>query len=652
MAELVFKSAGVSTREIDLSFPSNQQAAVGVPAGIIGTANEGPAFVPVTVTDFNQFQTIYGASDGKKFGPLAVSQWLKNARSCTYIRVLGIGDGKKRTSTGVVTNAGFLVGKQQVQVDGNVGASAYANAGDGDIEGRTYFLGCFMSESAGSTIFSSAGLQGNTQGTKAVAGIKCLQNMTGTVILSDWAGKRVAYHFHTGTNGTVMAATGSQNIPGVLVKSAGVTGGSAAEIAVKIAANFSAAVNSVSGHGGATGTISGTLKYNGTDGGTDLAIFTQSNAGAMGNRVVDMSTQVGTGPNLGSKAVRGAGTASGDTGWTITPHDALFRSGSGTPVYAATPIIRGILLAPSGVQIALSASSVALSHGGNHITASNELTARYNTLASTPRAGSASTGSLTINNQNFVMLLNGHKGTSTYPNTLTASFDLLSNNYFGDVFNTDPLKIEQAGHLLYNRYDVYPTLAAVTGSGAVFPGHTSKGFTVGAVEDIAFILTSSVARSATGANASSTVPDYEDFQDRFANASSPFVISQKYGNDYKNLFKIHALSAGARANTRFKISIENLSRRDDKTYGTFDLVVRDFYDSDESKLVLESFRGLSLDPSSDRFIARSIGDLNVFFDFDKDNLSQKINVTGNHPVRSRFIRVQQSDDLLKGNIPV
>ena len=94
MAELIFKSAGVSSREIDLSFPT-QTAPVGIPAGVIGTSNEGPAFVPVTISNFTEFQNIFGASDGSKFGPLAVSQWLQSAQSCTFIRVLGIGDGKK-----------------------------------------------------------------------------------------------------------------------------------------------------------------------------------------------------------------------------------------------------------------------------------------------------------------------------------------------------------------------------------------------------------------------------------------------------------------------------------------------------------------------------------------------------------------------------
>ena len=78
MAELTFKSPGVSTREIDLSQPS-KSGPVGIPAGIIGTANEGPAFVPLTFGNYGDFTTTFGKTDGEKFGPLAVNQWLASA---------------------------------------------------------------------------------------------------------------------------------------------------------------------------------------------------------------------------------------------------------------------------------------------------------------------------------------------------------------------------------------------------------------------------------------------------------------------------------------------------------------------------------------------------------------------------------------------
>ena len=49
MAERVLRSPGVTTREIDLSAPGRIRPQ-GIPAGIIGTAQKGPAFVPTAVS--------------------------------------------------------------------------------------------------------------------------------------------------------------------------------------------------------------------------------------------------------------------------------------------------------------------------------------------------------------------------------------------------------------------------------------------------------------------------------------------------------------------------------------------------------------------------------------------------------------------------
>ena len=112
MAELTFKSPGVSTREIDLSGPT-ALGPQGTPAGIIGTALKGRAFVPITVATYQDFVAEFGATDGEKFGPLAMNEWMRNSRAGTYVRVLGVGDGKQRNSgTGKVTNAGFVAGAQ------------------------------------------------------------------------------------------------------------------------------------------------------------------------------------------------------------------------------------------------------------------------------------------------------------------------------------------------------------------------------------------------------------------------------------------------------------------------------------------------------------------------------------------------------------
>ena len=169
----IYKSPTTSVRETD--FKSAKTPPAGVPCIFVGTARRGPAFVPVTLGDFNSFITTFGNIDAERFGPLAVSRWLAgNSSAATYIRLLGVGDGKKRVTTGDnpgrVERAGYVVGQEQIQENGLIGQNKYATSG-GPL-GRSYVLGCFMSES-NSNIFSDAGLQtlGENKAVPVVRGI-------------------------------------------------------------------------------------------------------------------------------------------------------------------------------------------------------------------------------------------------------------------------------------------------------------------------------------------------------------------------------------------------------------------------------------------------------------------------------------------------
>ena len=483
MAELTFKSPGVSTREIDLSGPT-ARTPQGVPAGIIGTATKGRAFVPITIATYQDFVAEFGGTDGEQFGPLAMYEWMQNARAGTYVRVLGVGDGLKRVSggnnSGRVNRAGFIVGSQQVQETGLLADNRFAGAdtSKGGILGRTYFLGALMrSGSSTSTIFADAGI--------AVAGQS-----------------------------------------------------------------------------------------------TDRAI----------------------------------------------------------------PIVRGVLMAPSGVMLGLSSSWAANNAPAQNQAASGTYGEGPGASSSTGDAG-AQHGTVDIANgrSNFVLLLNGLRPSAQYSNIITASLDPTSAEYFANVFNTDPTKIEEAGHYLYANWDVYPSMAVVTASGvqtntgAGNPHHGSNQ------SEAAFLLTGSQARD-TG---TSYVPNYERFSDRYQTAFSPWVISQKFGGSNKSLFKVHALDDGARANDLFKITIENIaaSNNENNRYGSFDLVVRSFYDNDENPVVLEAFRGLSLNVDSERYVSRVIGDLNMYYDFDQAKGAQKLRIDGVYPNRSRYIRIEAHTDL-------
>ena len=239
------------------------------------------------------------------------------------------------------------------------------------------------------------------------------------------------------------------------------------------------------------------------------------------------------------------------------------------------------------------------------------------------------------------MIMNGFKGSTLQTsNTITASFDPTSQNYFGNKLNKDPFKIEEYGHLLYSSYEIHPNLAEITGSGIVrTERHT-------AFENTAFILTSSNPRALS--SGLGNIPDYEDFQDRFSNAESPFIISQDLGVNY-DLFKLIALSPGEEFSRKYKFTIENINR----SAKTFSLYLRKRNDTDTNQVEVsgERYDGLSLDANDQNYIARRIGDMNTKYDFDTSDSSQKIITEGSHPNISKLFRVKISNDLENGNVP-
>ena len=114
MTEQTFRSPGFFDREIDQSQPS-AAGPVGVPAGVIGTSDKGPAFVPVTVANSSEFSKTFGRLNPRKFGPYAVNEFLKHRNALTFLRILGAGttettsDISKVQLTGQAKNAGFVV---------------------------------------------------------------------------------------------------------------------------------------------------------------------------------------------------------------------------------------------------------------------------------------------------------------------------------------------------------------------------------------------------------------------------------------------------------------------------------------------------------------------------------------------------------------
>lgn len=292
------------------------------------------------------------------------------------------------------------------------------------------------------------------------------------------------------------------------------------------------------------------------------------------------------------------------------------------------PVVRGVLFAASGTLLTLSSAFVAANAAS----------------VSTATPGGAVTGSVNLTGslQEFVMIVNGHTNPDPfYPSVITASFDVEAPNYFGRLFNRDPFKVEEAGYLLQTDWVIHPSLAVVTGAAVVSGSTEVLDLRATGYENVAFLVTGSQAR-----NSGSTVaPNYENFEDRYRTAKSPWITSQKFGGRTVNLFRVHSLHDGVFPNNKLKISIENISPSlsDVNLYGTFDLLIRDFTDNDKNRVVLEAFRGLSLDPSNPNYIARVIGDYNTFYNFDAEEGSSKLITLGNYPNNSKYIRIEVSE---------
>jgi hypothetical protein len=117
---------------------------------------------------------------------------------------------------------------------------------------------------------------------------------------------------------------------------------------------------------------------------------------------------------------------------------------------------------------------------------------------------------------------------------------------------------------------------------------------------------------------------------QYQSPETPFVVSELRGNKVYNLFKFISISDGDSANVEVKISIMNMSFNN----STFDIMVRDFFDTDANPVVLEKFTNCTMNPDSNSFVAKKIGSSN-----------------GEYPLNSAFIMIELSEEFPVDALP-
>ena len=99
------------------------------------------------------------------------------------------------------------------------------------------------------------------------------------------------------------------------------------------------------------------------------------------------------------------------------------------------------------------------------------------------------------------------------------------------------------------------------------------------------------------------INNVDNYKQQYQTPETPWVVSELRGNKVVKMFKLVSISDGTAANTEIKISIQNI-KLDTKE---FDLVVRQWNDTDARPTIIESYPKCNMDPSSNNFIARRIG---------------------------------------------
>ena len=136
MAERIV-SPGVFTREKDLSFLPQAIGEIG--AAIIGPTKKGPAFTPTQVSNFQEFEEMFGGVDNRFYTPYTVEQYLRSAGTVTVVRVLGLG-GYKVDSLELLAH-----GLGQPTRSVAILAPSRGSSGTGDLEASTMAAGASWS---------------------------------------------------------------------------------------------------------------------------------------------------------------------------------------------------------------------------------------------------------------------------------------------------------------------------------------------------------------------------------------------------------------------------------------------------------------------------------------------------------------------------
>lgn len=224
---------------------------------------------------------------------------------------------------------------------------------------------------------------------------------------------------------------------------------------------------------------------------------------------------------------------------------------------------------------------------------------------------------------------------------ITFNFSKDSPKYIRKVFNTDPTKLNGTINSSTKTYFLGETYASHMDDVI-----TETSRSAGNLHAAIFSLET----------ASGDFKNFADQRDGLAYSNTGWVFSQDVGTaddfepaNMQKLFKLHCLNGGEYDHSKVKISIDNIrySRNPDANrYGSFDVVVRQITDFDHKKVELERFSDVNLNPRSEKYIAKVIGDVNHEWDYTQ----RRYRELGKFANNSKYIRVEMNEDVEKAAV--
>ena len=235
-------------------------------------------------------------------------------------------------------------------------------------------------------------------------------------------------------------------------------------------------------------------------------------------------------------------------------------------------------------------------------------------------------------------------GSETYSTTF--DFDKNSSKYIRKVFNTNP----QLGNSNHTETSALNNMEDKYWLGQTYDRFIADNITKSSVNDVMGAI---VSLQLGGSTTSSD--NFSYMKKGFRDPETGWVFSQDTTTAYsgfeasvrtQKLFKFIGLNHGQWASKNLKISIKDIktSTNELDPYGTFTVLVRMASDSDNAPDIVEQFTNCNLNPASENYVAKKIGDR--YFSWLEGE--KRLRLYGEYDNQSNYIRVEMNESVAAG----